>query len=109
MSNNLGFSKGMEDGRWEIKPGSEAGGQCDKGFSAKAGRSGLSTAFYGHVAGAREASFIILFISQFVVQCCRLIEYCLLPYFNPLPSLSRLSSCLKFIKFTLTLPSDLAR
>ncbi len=75
MSNNLGFSKGMEDGRWEIKPGSEAGGQCDKGFSAKAGRSGLSTALYGYVAGARgagEASFIILFI------CCRLIEYCLL-------------------------------
>ncbi len=41
MSNNLEFSKGMEDGR--LKLGSEAGGQCDKGFSAKAGRSGLST------------------------------------------------------------------
>lgn len=95
MSNILGFSKGMEDGRWEIKLGSEAGGQCDKGFPAKAG---LSTALYGHVAGARgagEASFIILFI------CCRLIEYCLL--------LEPTVKFVKFVKFTLTLASDLAR
>jgi hypothetical protein len=76
MSNNLGFSKGMEDGR--LKLGSEAADSAIRVFPPRpedrgeiASRIGAKHGpFTGTSLAPGEASFII-FISQFVVQCCR--------------------------------------